>query len=403
MQHEGAMIGFPRRTVLAGIGIALGTPWHARARRQDAVQQLRGVLDQAARDPAAGLAALATFDPRALPPSARLDLVTARAGLAIDVARARCTGPEDSARAYALRLRRTTGDDIDPAQLGARLEQAQAQAMARADRLFARIGLRAGSLGERYTALWHDPRWLYPDSDSGRARAVADMNRWLAVAATHLSRWFGPLPPMVRAVRVARMSEEEEAAGRQGYRQLPGPGRPGLYVVDLREIRRRPAWTLPAVVHHELLPGHMIQLPIEAGAAPHPLRIDYAQSFTEGWAIYAEGLAAAAGLYRGDPRAELGFWHWRLFRIARARADLAMHLRGKQRAEVLAAWQAVLGEPAYFAPFATDVDRIARDPATRAAEAAMWLAIEDRAHGRPLPAFHRELLVHGRMRAERMP
>ncbi|WP_312000140.1 DUF885 family protein, partial [Bacillus subtilis] len=73
-----------------------------------------------------------------------------------------------------------------------------------------------------------------------------------------------------------------------------------FYTVDLDRIEHRPAWTLPSVVAHELLPGHMLQMPMEALAAPHALRLEYAQGFIEGWGIFAERAVAAAGLYQGD-------------------------------------------------------------------------------------------------------
>lgn len=391
------MTGLPRRMFVAGIATSLLPSMPAAARAGNADQRLRALLDRAAEDRTACLAALAEIDPATLSPAARLDLHAARAGLSIDVALARRPGPKET---YSLMLRRTTGDDVVAQQLRRRLGEERERMMARADRLFARTGLRTGRIGERYAALWRDSRWHYPDDEAGRTAAVADMNHWCDQAVARLPQWFGPLPPTILSVRAARMSAGEEAAGRQGYRVLPDADRPGRYVVDLREIGRRPRWSLPAVVHHELLPGHMVQLPMEALAGPHPLRLTYAQSFVEGWAIYAEGLAASAGLYRDDPHAELGFCHWRLFRICRARADLGLHLDGWSRADVLGDWQEVLGEPAYFAPFAADLDRIQREPATRAAEAAAWLAIEDAARGAPPATFHAALLQHGRMRTD---
>lgn len=487
------MIALSRRSLLAGTTASLAFPALAAVPPEPAEQRLRSLLDGASADPATGLAALSEFDAATLRPGPRLDLLTARAGLAIDLELARRfpfgrpgrspyrvtptsgawlradASPQaiasetqglradatrgvrlprglaertlaavESAQAaaggaravalaeqivvlraqradapppgmaalpegrlyYSLMLRRTSGDDVDPLRLRRRLERERDILVARADRLFGRIGQREGSVGERYSALWRDSRWLYPADDGGRDRAVADMNRWLDLASACLPRWFGPLPPQVRTVRASRMSSAEEAAGKQGYRVLPDGGQSGRYVVDLRDIGRRPSWTLPAVVHHELLPGHMVQLPLEALSAPHPLRLDYAQAFVEGWAIYAEGLAAASGLYRSDPRGELGYCHWRLFRVCRALADLGIHQGGWSLDKALGFWRQTLGEPAYFAPFAADLDRIVLEPGSRAAEAATWLAIEDIARGRPPLPFHQALLAHGRMRTD---
>src|SRR3546814_8785395 len=57
-------------------------------------------------------------------------------------------------------------------------------------------------------------------------------------------------------------------------------------------------------LHHELLPGHMVQLPIEAQTPPHPVRALYSGGYVEGWAIFAEALAIERGLFDGAPAGE---------------------------------------------------------------------------------------------------
>lgn len=309
------------------------------------------------------------------------------------------------AEAYTLLLRRTSGNAADPLALERRLIEERETLHARAARLFDRIGVRGDSIGARYSALWRDPRWLYPDDDTGRAQAVTDMRRMLAEERVRLPAAFGTLPPWCSDVDVRALSPAEIAAGRNGYREAPTPTRRGVYIVDLKDIRRRPRWTLPSVVAHELLPGHMVQLGLEAATPPHPLRLSYAAAFVEGWGIYAEQLATQEGAF-ADPRDELGHIHWLLFRVCRALADIGIHLHGWTRADTLkrlVAWQ---GEPAYFAPFATELDRIAVEPASRAAEATVWLALADRMRGftgAARIARHRALLDGGRTRMEQWP
>ncbi|MBC9032271.1 DUF885 family protein [Sphingomonas sp. JC676] len=484
-----------RRHMLSAASAALAVrslPAFARPQAGDA--ELRIILDRAAKgSPEQALRDLATIDMHDLSPSARLDLVTARSGLAIDAellrrfpfgrfgrpyrvtplagawikhndaaaidadtiaiqqdamagaglpagllartiaaieaVRASTSGPiasalgrqlaalrDQSAAApppgvgripdggayYALLLRRITGDDANPASAERRFEQERRRLSARADALLSKLGHKRGSLGARYSALWRDPRWLYSDDDAGRDRAVADMNRALDAARRRLPAQFAAWPPRSLDVGARRMSRADEAAGRSGYRELPTVTRSGAYYVDLKDIARRPAWTLPGVVHHELLPGHMIQLPIEADAGQHSLRLDYTPAFPEGWAIYAEQMAAADGSFAGDPLAELGHIHWMLFRSCRALADIGIHLHGwslEQAHARLVEWQ---GEPGYFAPFPLELDRIAAEPASRAAEAFVWLTVADLARGRERKAFHRIVLADGRKRTDEL-
>ncbi|MFA5966537.1 MAG: DUF885 family protein [Sphingomonas sp.] len=400
-----------RRAVVAGAAALLAMPHGAWAMAgEDA--RLRAVLDALPRrgDPRAGLAMLRDFDPARLSLPARLDLAAVREGLAVDDAimqrfavadplRGYATAaPADRPAWFALLLRRRLGD-VDIIAARRRLETARDQLLIRADRLLRKAGRDNGTTGARFSALFGDERWLYGDDEAGRDRAVADMNRMLAVRRRQVPLAFDTVPPWCLDVRAARVSRADEIAGKSGRRELPAPGRAGAYYVDLNEIRRRPSWTLPSVVAHELLPGHMIQLPIEVAADPHPLRLEYAPAFAEGWGVYAEQLAAAEGAYV-DPMAELGYLHWLLFRVGRGLVDIAIHGDGwpveRARAQ-LVDWQ---GEPAYFAPFDRDLARIVAEPATRAAEALAWLAIADRAPRamKSRKAFHRAMLAGGRKR-----
>ncbi len=171
----------------------------------------------------------------------------------------------NGAEAYKLLLERHVGERVDPEAAHRRFEREAARLGARADRLMRAAGFAKGSIGDRFKAAFADPRWLYSDDDAGRDAAVADMNRWLDKARAATPALVGPIPRASLDVGVRRMSSADEAAGKQGYRQIPSAGQSGIYVVDLKQIRRRPRWSLHSVVHHELLPGHMVQLPIEAG------------------------------------------------------------------------------------------------------------------------------------------
>lgn len=362
---------------------------------------LKAALDSAAaeKDPAKALALLRPLSTKGLPRTRQLDLEAARAGLVIDVALA---DAKPEAR-YALQLKRAIGSDVEPASAQVRLEAELKRLLARADTLFKKLGDTSGDIGARYSRLWHDERFLYADDDAGRARAVADMNATLVGMRDRLPLAFDHLSPWCGNVSVRSLNAAELAAGKNGYRIPPTADQPGFYIVDLREIRRRPSWTLPSVVAHELLPGHMVQLPCAALADPHPLRQRYTFNYPEGWAIYAEQLANAEGAFAADPRAELGHLHWLLFRVGRALCDIGIHKDGwsieAARAK-LVAWQ---GEPAYFALFDPDLARSAKEPAGWASHALIWLAIADRAPksgGVALKRYHMPLLVDGPLRTE---
>jgi uncharacterized protein (DUF885 family) len=287
---------------------------------------------------------------------------------------------------YRAALAKAHGGDVHPAAAFARLQAAARGAQARADRLLRGQGLSAGGVGARLRALAADPRWLYPDSDEGRDRAVADMNARLAALKPRLAVAFGdrPIPP----AEVRRMSPADVAAGKGGYRVAPADGQSGVYYVDLRNLRARPVWTLPTVAFHEAVPGHLLQLGLAPRTAPAP-------AFFEAWGTYAEQLAADVGAYGDDPRGEIGYLHWRLFRLARGIADLGLHTRGWSRGAAIATVRDLQGFPAAFVGIEADVDRAIAGPGRAAAEALTALDLAER---RPRsraewPQYHRAVLA----------
>jgi uncharacterized protein (DUF885 family) len=388
-----------RRTLIAG---AAATVVAARLPAVGPAEaDVSAALDAAAaeKDPAKALALLRPFQAKGLARPLALDLETARAGLAIDAALPDAT----PAARYTLQLKRAIGSDVDPARAEARLEAELKRLHARAAALFADLGDTSGTIGARYSRLWRDERYLYSDDDAGRAGAVADMNRTLSGMRDRLPLVADNLPSWCANVSARSLNAAEIAAGKNGYRIPPTADKPGFYIVDLKEIRRRPSWSLPSVVAHELLPGHMVQLPLATLANAHPLRQRYTNNYPEGWAIYAEQIANSEGAFAGDPRVELGHIHWLLFRVGRALIDLGIHRQGwslESARDRLIAWQ---GEPAYFALIEPDVARCAKEPAIWASHALIWLAIADRAPrsgSAALRRYHATLLFDGPLRTE---
>ncbi len=352
----------------------------------------------------AGLAAASKSAP------ADLAAALARQGEALSALKAQAgTGAgvgrfKDGRDYYALMLKLNLGMTIDPDEAHQRGLAAVKIYSARAARLLDKQGIAKGPLGDRFAALYRDPRWLYEDSDAGRDKLVADMNAWLEKAKVRLPKSFGAVPPGTLTAKIARMVHADEAAARQGYRDAPSfdGQRAGTYYVDLAAIRSRPSWTLPSVVHHEAVPGHMLQIPLEEGSGAHPLRTRLAApGFLEGWAIYAEQVADEEGAFAGDPLSELGYLQWMLFRAGRLVIDTGMHAKGWTR-EAAEAWFArTQGPPPVFAPIAQDVERAAIGPGGVAGQGLAWLETgrirEEARHrkGFDLKRFHDDLLLPG--------
>jgi uncharacterized protein (DUF885 family) len=221
------------------------------------------------------------------------------------------------------------------------------------------------------------------------------MNARVAALRPRLPQAFGDLP--IAQGFAHRMAPADVAAGRGGFREAPKDGRPGAYYVDLRNIRARPTWSLPSVAFHELIPGHFLQMPLEVAAHPPPDRVKAAGAFFEAWAIYAEELAAQLGAYDHDPLGELGYLHWRLFRLGRAVADIGVGTEGWSPARAAQAMREIQGPDIAFIAIDADAERMARTPGRVAAEALGALDLSDwRPRTRAAwPAYHAKVLADG--------
>jgi uncharacterized protein (DUF885 family) len=105
----------------------------------------------------------------------------------------------------------------------------------------------------------------YPGGPSGRAMYLAETQKALDAVTAKLPRWFGTLP---RAPLVAKPVEpfREKSAGKAFYqRPAPDGSRPGTYYVNLYDMAAMPTTEVEALVYHEGIPGHHLQLAAALG------------------------------------------------------------------------------------------------------------------------------------------
>jgi uncharacterized protein (DUF885 family) len=213
------------------------------------------------------------------------------------------------------------------------------EATARADELLRSQGLTQGTVGARIGALNVDPRFLYPETDEGRARLMARVKGLIAAMDARMPRVFGRFPK--RAVEV-RPSPPAQEAGSPGAYYSAGSAdgkRPGFYNINMRLVGASPDWQLPTITFHEANPGHHHQISIarEAGGDVHPIQRDLSfTAYQEGWALYAEQLGDELGLYADDPFGKVGYYRSMLFRAARLVVDSGIHAKGWSREQAIA-------------------------------------------------------------------
>lgn len=263
---------------------------------------------------------------------------------------------------YAWLLKVATCTDLTPDAVHAMgLEQAS-RITAEMDRTLADQGHRGGDVGERLQALAADPRHRFANDDAGRAAAIAHANELLSRARQALGR----LTRLdLRAdVRIERVPPSIER-GAAGAYVAPGPldgSRPAVFSLNLHDTAIWPRWTLPTLVFHETVPGHVWQeaYGTERRAWPLIRALVRFNASSEGWALYAEQLADEIGLYDDDPLGRLGYLQAMQLRASRLVVDTGLHAKGWSCTQAIDWMTRSTGRPR--AAMASEVDRYCVKP-----------------------------------------
>lgn len=106
----------------------------------------------------------------------------------------------------------------------------------------------------------------------------------------------------------------------------PDGSRPGQFFVNANGTQ--PRYGMPTLAYHEAVPGHHYQISLAQEQALPPFRARTTfTSHVEGWALYAEGLAAELGWYDDDVHGDLGRLQAEAFRAARLVVDTGIHAK----------------------------------------------------------------------------
>ncbi|MDB5690556.1 MAG: hypothetical protein JWL91_2432, partial [Sphingomonas bacterium] len=252
-------------------------------------------------------------------------------------------------RLYAANVRALGDTPLTPAEIHEMGLAEVARIGARLDHLLRARGLTRGSVGARLVTMNRDPRQIFPDSDAGRAAAL-DYARGLIRTVERRQREFLPAAMIPRqTLEVRRVPVASEAGAPGAYADSPSldGSRPGIYWLNLRDMAAVPRMNIATTTFHEGVPGHHTQgaVALGAGDAPLLLRIASFNAYSEGWALYAEQLAAELGLYRRDAAGDIGRLQAELFRAGRLVVDTGIHFHRWPREKAIAWLAGVTGQP----------------------------------------------------------
>jgi len=194
------------------------------------------------------------------------------------------------------------------------------------DQLLRAEGYAEGTVGDRMLKLNVEPRFLFANDAEGKEKLLNHVRALVDGMYAELPNWFRKLPK--HRVEVRMVPEFSQDSAPMGYYNNPAPdgSRPGYYFINLRDTALHPSWTLPTLSYHEAVPGHHLDgATAMEREVPPVVKALWSNTSGEGWALYAERLAAEMGMYADDPYGDLGRLQAELHRAVRLVTDTGMH------------------------------------------------------------------------------
>jgi uncharacterized protein (DUF885 family) len=168
-----------------------------------------------------------------------------------------------------------------------------------------------------------------------RFRSQDDMvqyaNEVLKRVEPSLPKLFARLPKT--AVGVRPIPPDRDGSSASNYvAGTPDGARQGWFNLNTYRPEAQVRYPIDALVLHEAVPGHHLQVALarESTDMPDFQRAISVTAFTEGWALYAESLGAALGVYR-EPATRFGQLASERFRAVRLVVDTGIHALGWSR------------------------------------------------------------------------
>lgn len=237
---------------------------------------------------------------------------------------------------YAAMIRQMTDSDLSADDIH-RVGLGEVERITREmDAILRSEGYEEGSVGQRMQQLNVEPRFLYANDAAGREQLLGDLRGLIDRMYAELLNWFLELPR--HRIEVRRVPEFSQASAPLGYYSSPAPdgSRPGYYFINLRDTALHPRWTLPTLCYHETVPGHHLDWATAMELESPPLvKALWSNASGEGWAMYAERLAAEMGMYADDPYGDLGRLQAELHRAVRLVVDTGMHAKKWSRGRAI--------------------------------------------------------------------
>jgi uncharacterized protein (DUF885 family) len=278
--------------------------------------------------------------------------------------------------------------------------------------LVAQGELRPGeSPSQAVSRLSKERRSLYPNTDEGRNRALADYTRMLSEQIVRSRALIGLVPKA--PIEVRRVPEFKQATAPMAYYNPPAIDgtRPGIFYANLRDMNEVPRFSMRTLAIHEGVPGHHFQVSLaqEQKGVPTFRTVIPFTAYVEGWALYAEWLGTELGVYEDDPFSDLGRLRDEMLRAVRLVVDSGIHYKRWPRERAITYMLDKTGMPKNTV--VSEIERYIVDPgqacaykvgmrSIRAARERAESALGSRFDAEALKAFHDVVLRGGALPLE---
>jgi uncharacterized protein (DUF885 family) len=232
---------------------------------------------------------------------------------------------------YAFNVRFHTTTDLTPQQIHQIGLDEVTRLNAQMQQVMAETGFH-GTMQEFFHFLESDPQFFFTKPDD-MLLAYRDIAKRID---PQLPRIIGTLPRLtygVQAVPLAIAPSQTAAYYQPGS---PQAGRPGWFFVNTYDLPHREKWEMESLTLHEAVPGHHLQLSLEAemqGIPDFRTQLEYT-AYVEGWALYCETMGSELGLYT-DPYQKFGQLANEMWRAVRLVIDTGIHSEGWTRDQAI--------------------------------------------------------------------
>lgn len=141
-----------------------------------------------------------------------------------------------------------------------------------------------------------------------------------------LPRYFNRLPRQPYGVEPVPLAIAPKYTSGRYVRAPLDSARSGTYWVNTYALKSRPLYALRALSLHEAVPGHHLQIALNAelDSLPAFRKNSSITAFVEGWALYAEHLGVEMGIYE-TPYDHFGRLTYEMWRACRLVVDTGVH------------------------------------------------------------------------------